>query len=130
MKKAKGDCYQSAGSYFMENYHESEDGSIILVHATVRGEGPLSDMAIGHAWIERIYPGGIVVVDNSNDSDLTVPADLYRRDRVIDEHRYSHSDLCKWTLLTEHWGPWEGRFSETDRAAAPLEEVLGESYDE
>ena len=99
-----GDCYESAGRYFMDNY--IKDSSLILVHGIVIGQGKISGVKYGHAWIER----GDTVLDYSNGRNLELPKILYYSLGNIDESklfRYNGEKFADRILEHETWGPWD-----------------------
>jgi len=98
-----GDCYYIAGKFMMDL---GKNDDHLLVHSMVDGRGPLEGIRFGHAWIE--YED--MVIDKSNGKYREIPTDLYYtlgNVRKEDTKYYTHDEMIKWLLETEHWGPWE-----------------------
>jgi len=79
VKKANkgGDCYQAAGnividSRFLKNKFDFI-GTPYLVHAEVTGQGAISGIQYGHAWVED----DAMVYDYSNNRQLVIPKVIY-----------------------------------------------------
>ncbi len=49
LTEGKGDCYQAAGRLIMNFMGES---NAKLVHGMVHGQGSLTGLKFGHAWVE------------------------------------------------------------------------------
>ncbi len=113
--KAKGDCYEAAARLQMKHSHED----CYLVHAEVIGQGELTGLPFGHAWVEC----GDTVYDYSNGRKLEIPKQLYyllgkveetrvwTDEGVIDREpkifKYDIDEAATWMVRTMHWGPWE-----------------------
>lgn len=98
---AGGDCYQAAGNLSM-----SGNSDYILVHGMVNGQGNLTGVRYGHAWIEHKNN----VLDHSNGRTIIMPKPVYYKAGGIDKKDniyYTVEEARKWILKTEHWGPWE-----------------------
>jgi len=102
--KGEGDCYEAAAKLLYA--HRSCPG-IVLVHATVTGQGPISGMRYGHAWIEI----GDVVLDPSNGRFVCARKAAYYAVGEINEPvtRYAFEEAARQMLETRHYGPWETR---------------------
>jgi len=79
VKKANkgGDCYEAAGnividSRFLKNKFDFI-GTPYLVHAEVTGQGAISGIKYGHAWVED----DAMVYDYSNNRQLVIPKVIY-----------------------------------------------------
>ena len=100
-----GDCFEVAG----KNMIHPQDPNIMLVHAFVSGQGPLSGKRFEHAWNEI----GDEVIDNSNGRNIHMPKMLYYAIGNINpkdpnEYRsYNNKQALKYLVTTKHWGPWE-----------------------
>ena len=100
-----GDCFEVAG----KNMIHPQDPNIMLVHAFVSGQGPLSGKRFEHAWNEI----GDEVIDNSNGRNIHMPKMLYYAIGNINpkdpnEYRsYNNEQALEYLKTTEHWGPWE-----------------------
>ena len=122
---AGGDCYEAAGKYMMDNC-QFEGCNLTLVHGEVQGQGPLSGVRYGHAWVED----GNMVIDRSNGRDLKMPKAIYYAIGAIASpdmskwgtpaglndpdlftggniHKYSWEDARTKILDSENWGPWD-----------------------
>ena len=104
-KDTSGDCFEVAG----KNMIHPQDPNIMLVHAFVSGQGPLSGKRFEHAWNEI----GDEVIDNSNGRNIHMPKMLYYAIGNINpkdpnEYRsYNHKQALQHLVTTKHWGPWE-----------------------
>ena len=104
-KDTIGDCFEVAG----KNMIHPQDPNIMLVHAFVSGQGPLSGKRFEHAWNEI----GDEVIDNSNGRNIRMPKIVYYAIGNINpkdpnEYRsYNNEQALKYLKTTEHWGPWE-----------------------
>lgn len=102
--KGGGDCYWTAGRFMTDT--AKDDTRYTLVHGMVNGQGSLSGLRFGHAWIED---GGIVI-DNSNGKHKKYPKDLfYKVGKIVksDNKYYNQTQTMVWMLKSKHWGPWE-----------------------
>ena len=103
----KGDCFQAAGRYFMENAILGGDKGLRLVHGEVAGQGRLAGTNFGHAWVED---GGLVI-EVSNGKNLRVPKALYYALGNISEignwRAYTPAEAQANMVRTGHWGPWD-----------------------
>jgi hypothetical protein len=73
-----GDCYKAAGdividSRFINKNRFNFNGTPYLVHAEVAGQGAISGIRYGHAWIED----DVMVYDYSNGRELQIPKQIY-----------------------------------------------------
>ena len=98
----------------------------MLIHGEVQGQGPLSGVRYGHAWVED----GSIVVDRSNGRDIRMPKAIYYAIGAIaspdmskwgvpgslnDPDLFSGGNLHKYTweeartkiLDSGNWGPWD-----------------------
>ena len=123
--KKDGDCYEAAGKYIMDECM-TDDCNLILVHGEVSGQGDLTGIRYGHAWVED----GGTVIDKSNGRDLTMPKVFYYSLGQIASpdmskwatpegmkdpdlftggnlHKYSWSEARQKILDSGHWGPWD-----------------------
>ena len=110
--KSLGDCYEAAGRAFMNHCFGSvelldwiELGPVMLVHGrpTLTVE-PFIEY--GHAWIEI---GDVLVYDAER--EIVLPLAMFYQVGQIDQTkclRYDFESVRRWTISTEHWGPWEG----------------------
>ena len=63
--KGSGDCYYIAGQFAMGNLSPKKidyKGTPYIVHAEVQGQGKVSNIRYGHAWVED----DVLVYDFSN----------------------------------------------------------------
>jgi len=103
---ANGDCYDTAGRYILGFNGENIDNKHRLVHGMVNGQGQLTGLRFGHAWIEH----GNMVIDKSNGNDVTLPKEIYYKAGHIkedDNKYYTQDEAREWILETGNWGPWE-----------------------
>lgn len=100
---SNGNCFEVAGKNMNQN------PNMMLVHAFVSGQGPLSGKRFEHAWNEI----GDEVIDNSNGRNIRMPKMLYYAIGNINpkdpnEYRsYNNKQALKYLVTTKHWGPWE-----------------------
>ena len=105
--KARGDCFEVSGKVIL-NFHPEYPfkKGMKLVHGIVSGQGPLTGIRFGHAWIE--HEG--VVLDISCGKERRMPQELYYALGKISHEGsfyYSREQAREHVLKTEHWGPWE-----------------------
>lgn len=105
---ANGDCYEIAGKFIMDDVIFNDDSRKILVHAIVKGQGPLAGVEFGHAWIED----GNTVIDKSNGRNITIPKQVYYAIGNIEDtpdkmRRYDAEEARKKMMEHEHYGPWD-----------------------
>ena len=99
-----GDCYCIAGHYLMDN--GISNPNLVMVHGEVSGQGQISGIRYGHAWIED----GDMVIDNSNNRNLKIPKMIYYAIGNIEADktfRYNLEQMRRKVLDTGHWGPWD-----------------------
>ena len=101
-----GDCYEAAGKYMWKGC-QSGRCNLILVHGEVQGQGPLSGVTYGHAWV---LDGG-TVIDVSNGRNLQLPQVIYyaigQIDNIGNIHEYTWKEARRLIIDYEHWGPWD-----------------------
>ena len=99
----KGDCYEAAGKYVVDQFVLGND-KLVLVHGTVIGTGgDVKGVGYGHAWVED----GETIFDKSNGRNLELPKVLYYHvGQITETQRYSFKEAQKAILDTGHWGPW------------------------
>lgn len=117
-RKATGNCYQAAGDIiilsrahkytpFVEK--QNYQGEPYLVHAEVSGQGALSGVRFGHAWIED----DLFVYDYSNNKEVVLPKELYYRIGEVDVtnpskyRRYDFDEAATKMLETGNYGCWD-----------------------
>jgi len=103
LTEGKGDCYQAAGRLIMNFMGES---NAKLVHGMVHGQGSLTGLKFGHAWVE--YGGKCL--DHSNGKKQEMSKTVYYALGRIHPGECKYYDPGKaagWMLKKEHWGPWE-----------------------
>jgi len=98
-----GDCYQANGREFLNNSSKYD----FIVHGEVAGQGALSDITFGHAWLLK----GNTVYDFSNGREIKVPKQLYYAlgniDKINNMFKYTFKEFQEKLLEFEHWGPWD-----------------------
>ena len=95
-----GDCYQAAGRLIMRKMNGK------LVHGMVNGQGPLSGIRFGHAWVEV----GSKVLDHSNGKKRELPKKVYYALGRIKTNQckyYNGTEATKCMVKSGHWGTWE-----------------------
>ena len=103
---SKGDCYEAAGRYMMEQCMSAGDGcKLVLVHAEVTGQGPIKGVRYGHAFVLD----GNAVIDKSNGREFQMLKRLYYEIGKIGDnvHEYSFEEFRNKILQHGHWGPWD-----------------------
>lgn len=113
-KKANsgGDCYQTAGNIALDlakglNSHEFI-GTPYVVHAEVAGQGAISGMRYGHAWVED----DVFVYDFSNGRSIIFPKQLYYQlGQVIQKkpkyYKYTFKEARAKMIVSGHYGSWD-----------------------
>ena len=104
--EATGDCYEAAGKFMMDNCMFGRC-DLILVHGEVMGQGHLSGVTYGHAWVLD----GETVIDVSNGKNLQMPRDVYysigQISNIGNVHEYTWDEARRLIVEKEHWGPWQ-----------------------
>jgi hypothetical protein len=113
-KKANsgGDCYQTAGNIALDlakglNSHEFI-GTPYVVHAEVAGQGAISGVRYGHAWVED----DVFVYDFSNGRSIIFPKQLYYQlGQVIQKkpkyYKYTFKEARAKMIESGHYGSWD-----------------------
>lgn len=111
--KAVGDCYEMAGMFAMGNVFAPHKidfiGKPYIVHAEVQGQGAISDLRYGHAWVED----DVFVYDYSNNRELTIPKALYysigdvNPDNPKKYRKYTFAEARAKMVETRHYGCWD-----------------------
>jgi hypothetical protein len=103
-KNKGGDCYEVAGRYVMDNGMFGRGSDLVLVHGEVTGQGRISGVKYGHAWVEQ----GDMVIDRSNGRDLRIPKNLYYAlGNISRTIKYTPEEMRKKAAEFKHWGPWD-----------------------
>ena len=119
----KGDCYEAAGKFILNLslLHMDDEGEVagseakaeglVLVHAEVRGQGPMEGVNFGHAFVVEQVAGIEVVIDKSNGRDIRLPKPFYYMIGGIEDignyHEYTPTEMFRNMLKYRHWGPWD-----------------------
>ena len=101
ISEGSGDCYKAAVNVLMQN---TNDG--VLVHGMVDGQGKLTGIRFGHAWVELDNK----VLDYSNGKKLTLPKKAYYSMGNVEPKEckyYKYKEAATFMLDTGHYGPWE-----------------------
>ncbi len=108
-----GDCYYKAGQLILNNeFLENKIdyiGTPYLVHAEVQGQGAISNLRYGHAWIED----DVFVYDYSNNRKIVLPKDFYYRIGDIKTNnpkkyrKYNFEQAKRKMLETKNYGCWD-----------------------
>lgn len=116
-KNKGGDCYYVAGTIAMseklpklakEFKIPKFQGTPYVVHAEVSGQGAISGLRYGHAWVED----DLYVYDFSNGREIVFPKQLYySMGNVITTkpkyYKYTFKEAVEKMLETGHYGSWE-----------------------
>lgn len=116
-KNNGGDCYYVAGSIAMNEKLPKEvkafnlmefQGTPYVVHAEVSGQGAISGLRYGHAWIED----DLFVYDFSNGREITLPKQLYYqwgdvKLKAPKYYKYTFKQAIDKMLETGHYGSWD-----------------------
>ena len=100
-----GNCYQVAFNKFMENPHK-----YTLVHGIVTGQGPISGIQYGHAWVED----GDTIIDMTLPAHMrNLPKALYYAIGHIDiTRKYNANQVLEMLDKYETYGPWDSVFDD------------------
>lgn len=112
-----GDCYYVAGNVAMNerlpnivkelNMPEFK-GTPYVVHAEVLGQGAISGLRYGHAWVEDDF----FVYDFSNDREIILPKQLYYQFGDVKQiapkyYKYTFKQAIDKMLQAGHYGSWD-----------------------
>lgn len=106
-----GDCYEAAMHYLLDHALgagvKEPNHDLRLVHGEVAGQGPLTGVTFGHAWIED----GDTVIDQSNGRDIRMPRSLYYAlggiGDINNTHVYTPEEARDRVLQHKIYGPWD-----------------------
>lgn len=107
-----GDCYEVAGRFALDRAtgigEKSFIGTPYLVHGEVSGQGELTGVRYGHAWVEDDF----FVYDFSNKRELIFPKVLYYSiGNIVEEkpkyYRYTFDEANAFMTKTRQFGPWQ-----------------------
>ncbi len=110
-----GNCYEMAGKLAMGIMFADKDisypdfkGTPYVVHAEVSGQGAISGLRYGHAWVED----DMFIYDFSNGRKIVFPKELYYAiGNVITKppkyYKYTFDEARKKMSETGHYGSWE-----------------------
>jgi hypothetical protein len=111
--EARGDCYYIAGQFAMDNIFTPKKieyiGTPYLVHGEVQGQGAVSHIRYGHAWIEDDEN----VYDFSNGRELVIPKVIYyaigdiNPDEPTKYKKYTFAEARRKMVDTGHYGCWD-----------------------
>ena len=140
-----GDCYYMAGQLILNNeFLENKIdyiGTPYLVHAEVQGQGAISNLRYGHAWIED----DVFVYDYSNNRKIVLPKDFYYRIGDIKTNnpkkyrKYNFEQAKRKMLETKNYGCWDLEVeyknggdvpNEIEKISKSVVSDLGEQYSE
>jgi len=116
-KNKGGDCYYVAGTIAMseklpklakEFKIPDFQGTPYVVHSEVSGQGAISGLRYGHAWVED----DLYVYDFSNGREIVFPKQLYySMGNVVTKkpkyYKYTFKEAVDKMLETGHYGSWE-----------------------
>lgn len=98
-----GNCFEVALRNVMD---DGPNGTMLLCHGVVTGQGPLSGIRFTHAWNEI----GGYVLDESNGNSVLTPVDNYYAIGDIDPDevfKYDFREMGENVLMYGTYGPWE-----------------------
>ncbi len=112
-----GDCYIVAGKialnkklpiFAKEKEFPKFHGTPYVVHAEVSGQGSISGLRYGHAWVED----DLYVYDFSNGREIVFPKHIYYAiGNVVEKtpkyFKYTFKEAIEKMLETGHYGSWE-----------------------
>lgn len=108
--KGSGDCYLVAGKIAMGDYKDIDFiGTPYVVHAEVEGQGKISGIKYGHAWVED----DVNVYDYSNGNEFVLPKMIYyaigniKTDNPKKYRRYTFDQARLKMLETKNYGCWD-----------------------
>jgi len=111
--EARGDCYYIAGQFAMDNIFTPKNinyiGTPYLVHGEEQGQGAISHIRYGHAWIEDDEN----VYDFSNGRELVIPKVIYyaigdiKTENPKKYRKYTFAEARRKMLDTGHYGCWD-----------------------
>jgi len=109
-REPSGDCYEAAAKLILAitNHGRTDRPDVRLVHAEVAGQGELSGLQFGHAFVlfddQR-------VLDLSNGNAIVMAKDRYYQIGRIDEIgnviEYTAKEAIAKINDHEHYGPWD-----------------------
>jgi len=102
----KGDCFKASVDFMVNNPDIKQ--IVTLVHAEVRGRGPIEGIRMGHSWVEL----GDYVIDVANGKRHLIKKELYYQVAEIDKSegkyiRYSFDEMIENVLENKTYGHWE-----------------------
>ena len=108
--KGSGDCYYVAGKIAMGDFKDIDFiGTPYVVHAEVEGQGKISGIRYGHAWVEDDEN----VYDYSNGNEFVLPKIIYysigniKTDNPKKYRRYTFDQARLKMLETRNYGCWD-----------------------
>lgn len=116
-KNKGGDCYYVAGTIAMNHRLPKTAkefnlpnfvGTPYVVHAEVEGQGAISGLKYGHAWVED----DLYVYDYSNGREIVFPKYFYYEMGKVKAKKpkyfkYTFEEAVKKMVETGHYGSWE-----------------------
>ena len=108
--KGSGDCYYVAGKIAMGDFKDIDFiGTPYVVHAEVEGQGKISGIRYGHAWVEDDEN----VYDYSNGNEFVLPKIIYysigniKTNNPKKYRRYTFDQARLKMLETRNYGCWD-----------------------
>lgn len=112
-----GDCMEAAvnlmmeynSSFFGKQLRANDPKGVVLVHALVRGQGPVRGKRFPHAWVED----GDTVIDQSNGNDIRMDKRAYYAIGGIKPNekgayfKYTYAEMKKKLKTMGHYGHWD-----------------------
>lgn len=106
-----GDCYEVAGKIAIDRQlpnNQKFNGTPYVVHAEVSGQGAISGIRYGHAWVED----DLNVYDFSNGRAIVFPKQPYYNIGNVKTvkpkyYKYTFEQAIQKMLKTGHYGSWD-----------------------
>lgn len=107
-----GDCYQVAGRFALDGVKKLGSRAFIgvpyVVHAEVSGQGAISGLRYGHAWVEDDE----FVYDFSNGREIILPKEFYYKIGQVKQvkpkfYKYTFQQARHKMAETGHFGCWD-----------------------
>jgi len=106
-----GDCYEIAGKIAIDRQLPNQqkfNGTPYVVHAEVSGQGAISGIRYGHAWVED----DLNVYDFSNGRAIVFPKQPYYNIGNVQTvkpkyYKYTFEKAIEKMLKTGHYGSWD-----------------------
>lgn len=133
-----GNCYEASLRCFQDNVFRKspESKTMVLVHGIPTGQGAISGIKFGHAWVEYLFEMESVkdyelwiVIDPANNIS-GIPREMYYKIGNInlsETVRYTYAEAKR--MMSEHltYGPWDKNIFDNARGSKfKVEETEGD----